>query len=263
MDIHTNKSQREVREILGNLRALFGGADDRYGFAETFYSAVAYSLLDSAYVAAVRKSVHVADDLGETWEPLSPRTIAYKKPSFRKGKDLPGPKLRPTLTPVQDATWRLLFVSRKYQLLDKSIDLITTVARARQRAISTLNLKKLDRAASAEGAKLAWNTVKKRFGAETLINLAKSAVHTTPILKETGNLLESLSPGAFTVPYTGHAGVTIVANHKQINIKPTAPYAKYVFDKRTLWPKEYTPWRLRAYAFGKQELIKQIASVLS
>lgn len=255
MDVRTKRTRAEVTDILTHLRQINRGTSDKYRFRDVFYETVAYSMFDSAYIAYVQKSSGGSDDLGNSWAPLKPATIAYSKPNWRAQLALPyGSPIRPTLTQAQDKIWRTIFVHRRYATLGVSIDVGLAAYRARRRAVKVLNKLSQDEAnASQDAARLAWNILKKKFGATTLIALAQDAV--VPVMKETGTLLASIDPSSKKDKF-------IIARPGELRLGSTVPHT-IAFRRRPLWPANYKPWLDRAVAAGKEAVQKRLVEVLT
>jgi phage gpG-like protein len=130
------------------------------------------SLVQDAYVVKARGGT---DACGITWAKLSPKTIAYSRrhPELtrrRKYAARQGRSSRPLLSAAEDARWRAIYAREL----------------ARQRTAGH---------ADAEGAAaaLAWSVLK-REGAQTI--LGKYGTADVEILRDTGRLLASFSPGS-------------------------------------------------------------------
>lgn len=237
--VKTHKSAQQIRELVDLFGKIIAGrSPDRLGLAETFWSAVIFSLSTSIYQAYLKKSSHQADDLGNTWQDHTPQTKAYSLPSLRTGLSLPGPLTRPTLTEHQDKLWRYIYASK----------------------LAYFRTQMDEAEASQLAAKMAWSTVK-RHGAQTLLELTKHLQ--APLLNKTGALLASLTPGIYS------GGIYHPPEHQIYRRTPSEltygtdiPYAARVAEKRPLWPVDIQPWIDRAVEFGLQAVLHHVTTVL-
>lgn len=234
---------------------------DEWGFAQAFYAAVAYSLVNSAYEGYLLKSAGQADDTGATWKPVSTRTIAYSRKDWRSKQNLPNiTKLRPTLTKKQNDIWKLIFVSNAHAVKGSNIELGKAAKKARDRAIEKLNGLKLDtKERHSRAAALAWQTVKSKYGATTLLQMARGAV--VPIMVDDGNLLASVTPGDPGPPYTPPPNQHVDVSPGKLVIYSTAPNVE-AFKFRSLWPPGYKLWIDRAVTAGKNALRDRFIELL-
>lgn len=132
-------------------------------------------LLSKIKQAFLVKAAGGTGEDGIKWPPLSPKTIAQRGTTADERKALgitKGMKFRGLLTADQDKEWRKIFSTRKAWLMLKF----------------GLN----ERDASARAAQIAW-TVLKGQGAKT--KLATLGGRSVEILRDTGELLRSFSPG--------------------------------------------------------------------
>jgi hypothetical protein len=249
-------------EIIGYLPRVARGERDPYGFSDALYAAIANSLLESGYNAAIVKSLGGTDDVGESWSRLKANTIAHKskkngnRRAWREGLGLPNAnRLRPTLTAGQDKLWRKVFKRAKYKQLEMSVAAGIAQLRARRRGILVLNEEqaKKDADADVSAAKLAWNILKKA-GAQTLLMMAEKAV--VPILDDTGALLESMAPGD-PMPANQYREV----GPGDIRIGSTLPQAQ-AFRARPFWPRNMGPWMTRAIEAGREAIRERLIEVL-
>lgn len=259
MRITTSKSRKEVKQILKNLRdSVRGNGEDTYLFKATIYSAVAHSLLDSVHTSYLKRAYGGSDELGVSWEPLKVSTIAYKKASARKNLRLPNlSKKRPTLTATQDKLWRLIYASQQYRYLRKQAIKGISKEGSRNAAIKQLN--NLPKNTKTASAAIAWSILKSKYGAKTLLELVDRAAALINI--ETGDMLASLEPNEFSVPYRPKENQIAEIGHSHIRIKSKLPYIA-IFRKRPLWPQDITLWKKRAVKQARKALLDRLVEVI-
>src|SRR3989304_5315535 len=171
----------------------------------------ALSLIKEAFVIRARGGT---DDSGLKWEPLKRATVAGRRPPPHKKV---GERPRGLLTVAQDDLWRKVYG--------------TTLARLKGKGFAVGDAKGL-------AAAQAWITVKAAGGKTRLDTLGGRQVD---ILRDTGTLLNSLSPGKDG--HSGHenqifrleAGSVIVGTNR----KGAAAhhYGTSRLPQRPLWPE--------------------------
>lgn len=164
------------------------------------------ALLDRIQRAFARKSQGGSDEAGQSWKPLSSRTIAHRA---RRTRAASGRSAHPSqaLTPKQQEKWRAIFRSQ---------------------------LKKFPGDLSS-AAKVAWVILKKE-GAHTLLD--KYGTQKIDILRDTGELMESLTPRS------GSARAIFRVLPGQVELGTSRPHAlahhlgvpKINLPQRRLWP---------------------------
>jgi hypothetical protein len=165
---------------------LVGREPDSLGIARGVFTAIGFGALSDIKDDFVRKAKGGTGEDGNTWPPLSPKTIAYhrrfgpgEKAALKKAAGLGkgnrhGPGGQPgLLTAQQRKRWNAIFASR----------------------LSRLLLSMPAPAAKARAAAIAWATLK-REGAKTMLEVYGN--RKVEILRDTGVLLNSLSPGEIT-----------------------------------------------------------------
>lgn len=163
-----------------------------------------------AFIVKARGGV---DEAGEKWQPLSPKTIAYSK---TRQRGIGG------RTRTEKKRW-----PRPSQALNQRQQNRWWEVYRRQLAIYKGN--------KSHAASVAW-IVLKREGAQTLLD--KYGNRQVEILRDTGLLLNSLSPGAQSndqVFRVGHGEVTVGTNRKG-----AAAHHKGIpgrLPQRRLWPE--------------------------
>jgi len=209
-------SRASLMEKLRELPALLAGksadpAKDR----DRLMGALGLQALTLIKDAYVTKSRGGTDEAGIHWEPLSPRYVAYgrRHPGLARKRTLAakaGRARRPLLTKAQDELWRRIYVRnlRRMQKQGKS---------------------------KAEGiaAAIAWATVKRAGGKTILAEYGKTHVE---ILRDTGRLLNSLSPGSSPAPTSSDQIFRVEAG--AIVVGTNVYYASFVHKKRPLWPND-------------------------
>lgn len=161
-----------LRELPGMLA---GRVSDPSGAVDAMMTAVGVEALSIIREAYIEKARGGTDEAGLSWQKLSPRTIAYGRrhgatlARKRKAAAKAGRPGRPLLTAAQDRLWKGVFASTARRL---------TLAGEKN--------------ANANAAALAWRLVKAAGGKTILSEYGGTKVE---ILRDTGRLLASLSPG--------------------------------------------------------------------
>ncbi len=168
--------------VVSVVRSISGHENTQLQAAEAVHTAVGLAALSDIKADFVRKSRGETGEDGVKWARLSPKYLAYgrrfgtgEKAALKKAAGLgPGNRFRGLLTSAQDKRWRQIF------------------ARVVARLAASMGLG----AAKARAGQIAW-TVLKSDGAKTKLEVFGDRQH--EILRDTGVLLNSLSPGQFEV----------------------------------------------------------------
>lgn len=123
------------------------------------------ALLDRIQEAFAAKSQGGTDQAGERWEPLSPKTIAYRRAKRSRVESSRGKHPSQALTEEQTARWWAIY---KRQLAKFRGD-------------------------KSSAARVAW-TILKREGAQTLFD--KYSKEKVDVLRDTNELMNSLTPNS-------------------------------------------------------------------
>jgi hypothetical protein len=231
------------------LQDLTTGTTERRDLLEVFYSAYAVSFFTSAYNAFFIKSAGGSDETGHSWKDISPRTKAYSRKSARKYYDIPNVNpLRPTLTEEQDRIWREIFVTRVRKNGGNFPESVVSLYRKSRRdylnrTLTTSSAKDV----ASQAAAYAWAVLKKTYGATTLYQLLGD--EPLPILKRSGDLLNSYKPGS-GVPYQPVPNQYFRVVAGKVSLGTTIPYAKHAFRERRLIPPGNNLWHRRAMRDG-------------
>lgn len=218
--IYFRGNRMQARQVARRLKdALIGRASDPHGLARGVFIAVGLAALSDIKDDFVRKADGATGEDGNTWPPLSREYLAYGR-RFGKGEQTalktaaglgkanrfaPGNN-KGLLTAAQKKLWGKIF------------------ARSYQRFLLSLP----EREAKARAAQIAWAELK-RLGARTKLDVFGS--RKVQILRDTGVLLNSLSPGEMTATgYSKPSGdggddqiFTTIANG--VIVGTTVPYA--------------------------------------
>jgi hypothetical protein len=173
-------SRSEARQLVSSLvLALTGHGPDTQQIARGVFLAVGFAALSDIKDDFVRKARGGTGEDGVKWAPLKRETIAYGR---RAGPNDPKGKKggRGLLTAAQNKRWKKIFGG----------------------ALARLLLSLPEGEAKARAAQIAWATLK-REGAKTKLDVLGS--RSVEILRDTGILLNSLSPGQLG---GGSAGMT-------------------------------------------------------
>lgn len=161
--VYVSATRDEVRKALMSVPkvAVSGGAG-----ADPIMARCGLTALGRIRRAFIEKARGGTDEAGERWQPLSPATIAYR----RRHPGVPGPKVRAAFRP----SWALTNSQRDnwWSLYAQGLAMF--------------------KGAKSSAAKRAWAVLKTQ-GAQTLISKYGNAE--VDILRDTGLLLSSLSPG--------------------------------------------------------------------
>ena len=160
--LHLRATPQQVKDATrAAVAAATGAGPDSGGNGRALALAVGMECLSIIKTAFIAKSNGGADEAGETWEPLSPKTIAARRPPSPKKK---GERPRGLLNSAQDARWRALFAAAlKWMKGDKG-----------------------------HAAAYAW-TILKAEGAKTRLETLGN--RQVSVGRDTGRLFNSLSPG--------------------------------------------------------------------
>lgn len=185
--VYFRGSRADARRIVHSLGAILAGRmRDSLGIARGVFLAIGFAALSDIKADFIRKARGGVGEDGEKWPPLSPEYLAYQR---RFG---PGEKAelkaaagvgkaqrfgvggnKGLLTKAQQKRWKTIFAQSLARLL-----LSMPPAQAKARA-----------------GQIAWATLK-REGAKTLLDVYGH--RTVEILRDTGILFNSLSPGEIT-----------------------------------------------------------------
>lgn len=183
----------------------------------------AVALLSRVQQAFVVKARGGVGDDGIRWPRLSRKTIAARRTTRaeRKALGVGGRRTRGLLTPAQDKRWRGIFAS--------------TLAHMNARGVA---------GGAARAAAIAWATLK-REGAKTKLDVLGG--RTVEILRDTGMLLRSLTPGFEDAP-TKQPGQVVEVTPGKVAVGSNVPYAATHhrgrpgrIPARRLWPTDGIP----------------------
>lgn len=170
--IYFQGSRREARQIVfAMVDALTGTSNENTDLAQGVHRSIGFAALSDIHDDFVRKSRGGAGEDGVTWPRLSPKTLAYGRRAPKGKGHAPGGK-DGLLTKSQLKRWRNIYGTRLARFA-MSMPLGSAKARA---------------------AQVAWATVKSE-GGKTKIAAYANRPH--EVLRDTGVLLNSLSPGEF------------------------------------------------------------------
>lgn len=256
--VYFRGSREQARAIVRNLAAvLTGKVRDSANIAQGVFLALGFAALSDIKADFVRKSHGGTGEDGETWPKLSPEYLAYQrrfgpgeKASLKKAAGVtagmrfsPGTILK---TKIIDFNLTERIVQNKGLLTKAQIKRWNLIF---ARTLSRLLLSMGPKEAKARAAQIAWATLKAE-GAKTLLDVYGH--RQVDILRDTGVLLNSLSPGRITGgTYSKPSGdggeeqiFTTIANG--VIVGTNVPYAsvhnhgnaKKGIPKRQFLPKE-------------------------
>jgi hypothetical protein len=167
-------SRADVARVIRTVSdAISGRGPDPYGVARPVLTRGAVALLSKIQQAFIEKARGGTGSDGIRWKPLERATIAARRTTKAELRSLGvrGRRERGLLTPAENKQWKAVFAR--------------TLARLRARGLD-------DGAAMARAAQTAWAVLKAK-GAKTKLQVLGG--RTVEILRDTGELLQSLTPG--------------------------------------------------------------------
>ena len=181
---------------------------------------------------------------GIKWKPLAPATIAQRRTTAteRKALGITGKRERGLLTPAQNQRWRNIFGTRVRWLMAHGLSYGEAAGKA---------------------ASMAW-AILKREGAMT--KLAVLGGRNVQILRDTGLLFRSFSPGKGETKYAGADADQQVFEtaYPAVTVGTKVKYASRQHAARPFWPQAIPPewWAAvaKAAARGIRLLVQEIAT---
>lgn len=210
--IYFNGGPDDVRMVLGRFVAALTGKSNEYSKdASAVHTVVGFAALSDIKDDFVRKARGQVGEDGVKWAPLSPKTLAYGRKAPKGRGHAPGGK-DGLLTKAQLKRWRQIYGS--------------TLARLAVKEGVTASTKGI-------AAGHAWNVIKAEGGKT---KLSEYANRPHEILRDTGVLLNSLSPGQMGgdeanliyTPPSGDGGAEQIFELRKdgVIIGTNVPYAK-------------------------------------
>lgn len=202
--VHFKGSRQELRALTYRLAAILAGREvDTIGIARGFLLAIGVAALSDIKDAFIVKSRGGTDEMGVKWPPLSKEYLAYGR-RFGRGEKV-ALKRAAGLDPKQNryAPGRGKGLLTKSQL-DEWRRIFSRTWPRFYAATGSIEF------ARATAARIAWAAVKK-MGAKTKLEVF--GMRTVDILRDTGVLFNSLSPGVVSGGPGPHSGYS----------KPSAP----------------------------------------
>jgi hypothetical protein len=185
--VYFRGSREDAREVVRNLvDILTGKVRDSMNIAQGVFLAIGFAALSDIKADFVRKSRGLPGEDGETWPRLSPKYLAYQR-RFGRGEK------KALKTAAGITAGQRFGVSNNKGLLTKAQQKRWNAIFASTLARFLLGLPPGE--AKAKAAQVAWATLK-REGAQTMLDVY--GYRTVDILRDTGVLLNSLSPGRIT-----------------------------------------------------------------
>lgn len=201
------------RELLRIPAILAGKEPDPYGYTDAVVGRLGNAVLGTIQLAFIAKSRGGTDESGLKWAPLKRETIAQRRigPGTAKAQGLGGKRERGLLTPTQNKRWKAIYGSR----------------------VGPLMLQLGPAAGRAMAAKIAWSILKKE-GAKTRLEVLGN--RQVEILRDTGVLFNSLSPGVESTPSSAE-GQVFRLGRGGVVVGTNVPYAAPQHARRRLWPE--------------------------
>lgn len=176
-------SRQDLRNLLRSIPRALSGQGDPFQIARSIQLRAGVALLSKIQQAFIVKSRGGVGDDGIKWPPLKRETIAQRRTTVTERRQLgiSGTRVRGLLTSSQDKRWRKIFASR----------------------LAKLRTMMDEGEARATAARIAWAVLKSE-GAQT--KLAVLGSRQVDILRDTGELFRSLTPGVEDKPANGADG---------------------------------------------------------
>jgi hypothetical protein len=202
--VYFHGTREQAREIVRNLAAILTGRTrDSLNIAQGVFLALGFAALSDIKADFIRKSHGGVGEDGEQWPKLSPEYLAYQRrfgPGEKRAlnkaagvtagmKFAPGSILKTT---VIEHTITEKIVQNKGLLTKAQVKRWNLIF---SRTLARLLLSMPPGEAKARAAQIAWATLK-REGAKTMLDVYGHGE--VDILRDTGVLLNSLSPGRIT-----------------------------------------------------------------
>lgn len=171
-------TRADLVRLLNAIPAALAGVADPLGIARGIQLRAGVALLSKVQQAFIVKSRGGTGEDGIRWKPLKRETIAQRRTTRgeRKALGISGTRVRGLLTPSQDRRWRQIFGTRLARMLASGVGYGE---------------------ATAAAARIAWAILKSE-GAQTKLDVLGG--RQVDILRDTGELLRSFSPGVEDKP---------------------------------------------------------------
>jgi hypothetical protein len=224
--IYVAATRQEVRQAIQQIPSGAMGENGAKAAADAMMLRTGFAALKHIKDAFIAKSRGGTDEAGDRWKPLKRETVAYGRRHRKKAGD---PSESRVFSRAKNLPWIPRSSGRaayapSYALTDKQKERWWDVYRQQLARF---------RGNKAAAAKFAW-AVLKGEGATTLI--AQYGDAQVDILRDTGILLNSLSPGV-------DSGTQIMrVGHGEVIVGTNVPYAVYHHEgrghnpQRRLWP---------------------------
>jgi len=218
VSISVRATEAEVTAAIAGLPRMLAGTNaDVGGVARGLQLRIGVTLLSQIQQAFIAKARGGVGSDGIKWKPMKPASIAARRitGAEKKAAGVAGKRTRGLLTPAQDKRWRMLFATRKAWLMAKGMGAGE---------------------ASGVAAAVAWKTLKSE-GAQTRLSVFGN--RTVEMVRDTGKIFRSLSPGVEDRPYKGKDSdqqVFEVPTGKVI-VGTRVPYASRQHAMRPFWPE--------------------------
>jgi hypothetical protein len=258
MTVYFQGSKTEARNlIIGVVRSLSGNSTEQAQAAKSVHTAIGVAALTDIKADFIRKSRGEVGEDGVKWEPLSREYLAYGGRRFGPGEQATlkrqaglnqGNRHRGLLSSAQNKRWKMIFATRFKRFV----------------------LSMPPGEAKARAAQIAWATLK-REGAKTKLEVF--GTRQVDILRDTGILLNSLSPGVVDTGgnYQAPEDQVFDLTGSGVIVGTTVPYAKYhqgprknKKNERPFLPKDEAPaiWKTRWVGVGLAATVAAIRRVL-
>ncbi len=242
--VHFRGTRQQLHSLISTLpRILSGHVSDPTGLTRGLQLRIgvqALSLIKEAFVAKARGG---SDEAGDSWPPLSKKYVAYhrrhpglaSKRAQAKAEGRPG---RPLLTKQQNERWKSIYARTLH-------------------ALTPNLLQGPGREEKSHAAAHAWMVLKAEGGKTIFGEYADAPTET---LRDTGTLLNSLSPGVDGP--SGHPNQIFNVSPGSIIVGSNRKGAAFHHrGKRRLWPRVET-WPARWWSLIMDQLRDGAAQVL-
>jgi len=237
----TGLTKKDLVAQLYRLPAILSGRErDRNGIGRLFRAFYTHHLFQQIFESFMEKSVGRADEFGDKWKPLSPRTIA-QRPLSRIVKwklGLSGKRERGLLTPSENRQWKAIFASTLARLLKDAVPIDEAKERAGRTAWAVMKAKGAKTKIAVLGGRHVW------------------------IHRVTDRTVDSLSPGTVSekdyIPFTEDQVYTY--RQQEITVGTRVPYAPYIHKMRRLWPSQLKMrrWHIRCLAYARDRMLERV-----
>jgi hypothetical protein len=214
------KATRLIQQLTGDKPT--PGEVDQSGSFWAHFAQEFFSLVHRSYLVRSRGS---SDDLGQSWQPLKPKTIRRKLKLAKRHKRVPASQRKFLKSRLRsgERIWGFIY----------------------SRAFSRLSATMGQRAAHLEATRIAWGVVQS-LGHTPAID-PPTRGQSVPIMIDSGRLIRSYSPGRARGNVYDHPQEQVFRHEGQlVTVGTMVPYAEYAEKTRPVLTQDCGPWISRA-----------------